>query len=89
MIQNNALFSLYQYPKTTTPMNPNHQTVGGFLRSSVFSLVILGNLLFSIIFLLSLSLHIVKPKDRAEGMTISKKAPPKTPSMVTLANIQQ
>jgi hypothetical protein len=70
-------------------MNPNHQTVGGFLRSSVFSLIILGNLLFSIIFLLSLSLHIVKPKDRSEAMTVSKKAPAKTPSMITLANIQQ
>lgn len=70
-------------------MNPNHQTVGGFLRSSALSLIILGNLLFSIIFLMSLSVHIVKPENKSETVTDVKKAEPKTTGIVTLANIQQ
>jgi hypothetical protein len=70
-------------------MNPNHQTVGGFLRSSALSLIILGNLLFSVIFLMSLSFHIVKPKGKSESVSTAKKAESKTNSIITLANIQQ
>ncbi len=70
-------------------MNQNYQTVGGFLRSSALSLIILGNLLFSIIFLLSLSVHIVKPMNKPGSVSDSKKEQPKTESIVTLANIQQ
>ena len=70
-------------------MNQNYQTVGGFLRSSALSFIILGNLLFSIIFLMSLSVHIVKPKDKSESVSDAKKEQSKTQSIVTLANIQQ
>ncbi len=70
-------------------MNHNNQTVGGFLRSSAVSLIILGNLFFSVIFLMSLSVHIVKPKDKSELVSDAKKEQPKTQSIVTLATIQQ
>lgn len=70
-------------------MNHKNQTVGGFLRSSAVSLIILGNLFFSVIFLMSLSTHIVKQKDMSESVSDAKKEQSKTQSIVTLATIQQ
>ncbi|MBY0477499.1 MAG: hypothetical protein K2Q24_07615 [Chitinophagaceae bacterium] len=62
---------------------------GGYLRSSSFLLLIIANLLFSVIFILSLGVHIVKPDGNNELQAEQKKGPEiKTQNIVTLANIQ-
>lgn len=62
---------------------------GGYLRSSSFLLLIIANLLFSVIFVLSLSLQIAKPANEEILQAEQKKQPEaKTQNIVTLANIQ-
>ncbi len=69
-------------------MYPNHHSVGSFLRSSVFTFIILGNLIFSTVFMLSLSFHIAKPKEEAQQIVVEKQAQKIPQSIVTLARIR-
>ena len=70
-------------------MSKNHQSTGGFLRSSAFHFIILGNLIFSTVFVLSLSINISQSTKMGTEQTLDEKQPqPKSQSIVTLANIQ-
>lgn len=70
-------------------MSQNHQSTGGFLRSSVFHFIILFNLIFSTVFVLSLSVQISNTTKIGIEQAVDEKQPqPKPQSIVTLANIQ-
>lgn len=70
-------------------MSKNHPSTGGFLRSSAFHFIILGNLIFSTVFVLSLSINISQSTKIGTAQTLNEKQPqPKSQSIVTLANIQ-
>jgi hypothetical protein len=85
MIQNKPLFLIIQFIlKTQSLMKTSHQSVGGFLKSSTFSLIIYCNFLFTFVFLLSLGVQIGKAKSAS---AIASQGPVKTvqTGMVTLA----
>ncbi len=69
-------------------MSPQHPS-GSFLRSSAFHFIILGNLIFSTVFVLSLSIQISQSTKNETEQTVDEYQPPaKLQSIVTLANIQ-
>jgi hypothetical protein len=87
MIQNKPLFLIIQFIlKTQSLMRTNHQSVGGFLKSSTFSVIIYCNFLFTFFFLLSLGFQIGKTKQQsviASGIQVK----PVQTGMVTLAKL--
>jgi hypothetical protein len=68
-------------------MSSNHQSVGGFLKSSTFSLIVYCNFLFTLIFLVSLSVQIARTKQQSAAASYSKEAKQLKSGMVTLAKV--
>jgi uncharacterized membrane protein len=67
-------------------MRTNHQSVGGFLKSSTFSLIIYCNFLFTVVFLLSLGFQIGKAKQTSAIASQAQVKPVQT-GLVTLAKL--
>jgi hypothetical protein len=66
-------------------LSPNSS--GTQLRSSFFILVIVGNLLFSAIFVMSMGAHVVKSGNSLQPTAETTTAPEKDQKLVTLAQI--
>lgn len=70
-------------------MSYKHSPAGSFLRSSSFRFIILGNLVFSAIFVFFLSIQISQSTKAGTEQIVGEKQPQtKSQSIVTLANIQ-
>lgn len=70
-------------------MSPSNPISGKYIRSSSFLFLIIANLIFSVIFILSLGVHIAKPSGQDSMQTVQKKQQEtKSQNIVTLANIQ-
>lgn len=66
--------------------NPN--TAGTQLRSSLFLFIIVGNLLFSAIFVMSMGVQVAKSGNNLQQQAMeTKPAPEKEQKLVTLAQI--
>ena len=68
-------------------MRLNPKSTGTQLRSSVFLFIIVGNLLFSAIFVMSMGVQVVKSGNNLQKQAETKSAPEKEQKLVTLAQI--
>ncbi|MBP6687654.1 MAG: hypothetical protein KA160_07315 [Lacibacter sp.] len=68
-------------------MRLNPTSSGTKLQSPVFLFLILGNLLFSAIFLMSMGAQVVKSGNNKQQTVQTKAAPEKEQKLVTLAQI--
>lgn len=66
-------------------MSATRQSVGGFLKSSAFSLIVYVNFLFSVIFLVSLTVHLGNAKQKSAAYEVQSK--PFKSGMVSLAKV--
>ncbi len=64
------------------------QNAGMRLRSSVMLLLVVGNLLFSTVFVCSTGVHVVKAGKQNEALLKVEKEPVKEQKLLTLAQIQ-
>lgn len=68
-------------------MRNHFKPTGMQLRSSVLLFAIVGNLLFSAVFVLSTGVHVIKTGNAAEPTAQMEKQPVKEQKLVTLAQI--
>lgn len=69
-------------------MHLSHKSSGTQLRSSVFLFIIVGNLLFSAIFVMSMGVQVVKSGNNMQQQAVeTDPAPGKEQKLVTLAQI--
>jgi hypothetical protein len=69
-------------------MHLNPKSTGTQLRSSFFLLIIVGNLVFSAIFVMSMGVQVVKSGNNMQQETVeTNAAPEKEQKVVTLAQI--
>jgi hypothetical protein len=68
-------------------MNLNPKSSGQQLRSSFFLFVIVGNLLFSAIFVMAMGTHVIKSGSNMQPTAKTGTAPEKDQKLVTLAQI--
>lgn len=69
-------------------MHLTPKTAGTQLRSSVFLFIIVGNLLFSAIFVMSMGVQVVKSGNNLQQQTVeTASTPEKEQKVVTLAQI--
>ena len=69
-------------------MNLNPKSSGTLLRSSLFLFIIVGNLLFSAIFVMSMGVQVIKSGNNLQQQAVeTKSAPEKEQKVVTLAQI--
>jgi hypothetical protein len=68
-------------------MHLNPKSPGTQLRSSIFLFIIVGNLLFSAIFVMSMGVQVVKGNNAQQQTAETNSAPEKEQKVVTLAQI--